>query len=336
MRMTLTPYQISATVQDPSDIAILLIAWRRPHTLKQVIDALRPLTPKQLFVACDGANPQRPGEAAKVSATRALIDQSIDWPCQLQRLYSETNLGCRVGVSNAISWFFENVEEGIILEDDCVPHQDFFGYCACLLERYRHDTRVWCISGTNLQKGLWRGDGSYYFSKYNHCWGWASWRRCWQHYDRDLEQWGDLLDSGLLKSIFDDPVERQHWRRIWQRLITEGQPNTWDYQWTFTCLVNGGLTALPNQNLVKNIGFGDSDATHTLFVSKQSPNASINKSLGPITHPSFILRNAEADRMTFDDHHGGKFRRFPMIFAAVPLKCLFKAYRIARKLLQNI
>ncbi|MDI9406541.1 MAG: hypothetical protein QM522_07510 [Chitinophagaceae bacterium] len=114
---------------------LLLIAWRRPHTLRQVIDAIRPVAPTRLYVACDGPNPDRPGEAEKVAATRAVIETEIDWPCQIERLYADVNQGCRLGVSLAISWFFEQVEEGIILEEDCVPHPDFFPYCTTLLER---------------------------------------------------------------------------------------------------------------------------------------------------------------------------------------------------------
>ena len=285
----------------PANAPLLLTAWRRPHTLRQVIDAIRPVAPTRLFVACDGPNPERPGEAEKVAATRQVIEQGIDWPCQIERLYSDVNLGCRLGVSRAITWFFEQVEEGIILEDDCVPHPDFFPYCTTLLERYRHDTRVWCISGNNFQSGQWRGDGSYYFSRYNHCWGWASWRRCWQHYDGELSQWPALRDSGLLDTIFEDPLERQYWSAIWQRLVDEGNPDSWAYRWTLTCLANGGLTALPNRNLVCNVGFGE-DASHTTGVS--DPTVA-NHGLGPLTHPQFVLRDSAADRYGFDHHFGG-------------------------------
>lgn len=121
--------------------------------------------------------PNRSGEDGKVAATRAVIETEIDWPCQIERLYSDVNQGCRLGVSRAMTCFFDQVEEGIILEDDCVPYPDFFTYCTTLLKHYRDDQRVWRISGNNFQKGQWRGDGSYYFSRYNHCWGWASWRR---------------------------------------------------------------------------------------------------------------------------------------------------------------
>ena len=309
------------------DAPLLLIAWRRPHTLRQVIDAIRPVAPTRLFVACDGPNPERPGEAEKVAATRAVIEHEIDWPCQIERLYSDVNQGCRLGVSRAITWFFEQVEEGIILEDDCVPHPGFFHYCTTLLERYRHDTRVWCISGNNFQNGQWRGDGSYYFSRYNHCWGWASWRGCWQRYDADLCQWPALRDSGLLDTIFEDPLECNYWCRIWQRLLEEGKPDSWAYRWTFTCMANGGLTALPNRNLVSNVGFGD-DATHT---TGAAINTAISEGVDPTRHPSFLLRDAAADCYTYVHVFGGKWQSFPLSMIRLPKRAAGVTLRTMKK-----
>jgi hypothetical protein len=305
------------------DTPVLILAWRRTHTLRQVIDAIRPVAPTRLFVACDGPNTERPGEAEKVGATRQVIEHEINWPCQIERLYSDENQGCRLGVSRAISWFFEQVEEGIILEDDCVPHPDFFPYCTTLLERYRHDTRVWCISGNNFQNGQWRGDGSYYFSRYNHCWGWASWRRCWQHYDAHLSQWPALRNSGLMESIFEDSVESKYWSAIWQRLIDESKPDSWAYRWTFSCLFNGGITALPNRNLVSNVGFGV-DGTHTLG---KPINTDVGAGLDPRRHPTFLLRDRKADRYTFDHVLGGKVKRFPLSMFAFPKRVVGKTIR---------
>ena len=248
-----------------------------------------------------------------------------------QRLYSDVNQGCRLGVSRAITWFFDQVEEGIILEDDCVPHPDFFSYCTTLLERYRHDSRVWCISGNNFQNGQWRGDGSYFFSRYNHCWGWASWRRCWHHYDADLIQWIAIRDSGLLNSIFEDPLERNYWSRIWQRLLDHGKPDSWAYRWTFTCLVNGGLTALPNRNLVSNVGF-DADATHTTVGVFDT---AISEGVDPHQHPSFLLRDSLADRHTYDYVFGGKWQRFPLSLIRIPKRVAGITIRTFKKFLMH-
>lgn len=283
------------------DTPVLLIAWRRPQTLRLVIEAIRPVEPSRLFIACDGPSPSRLGELEKVEATRQLIKQEINWPCKIHRLYSDVNQGCRQGVSRAISWFFEHVEEGVILEDDCIPEPSFFTYCTELLKRYRYDTRIWCISGNNFQNGKWRGEGSYYFSRIPLIWGWATWRRCWQHYDLGISQWPNFRDSGLMETVFIDPVERIYWQNIWQWLYYNQEPDTWDYQWCFACLSNGGLSIEPNRNLVGNIGFGD-DATHTT----DAPSISLEISaLESIEHPRFILCNQAASTYTFDYKFGG-------------------------------
>jgi hypothetical protein len=305
---------------------VLLLIWRRPDTLRKVIDALRPVAPKILFVASDGPHVERPAEARQVAETRALIDREIDWPCQIERLYSDTNQGCRLGVSRGITWFFNQVEQGIILEDDCVPHPDFFHFCSTLLQRYQNDTRVWCISGTNFQKGQWRGDGSYYFSRYAYCWGWASWRRCWRHYDAELKHWPILRDSGLLQTIFEDPLERKLWHGIWQRLLDESKPNTWDYQWNFTCLANGGLTAVPNQNLVSNIGFGE-NATHTTVRKNRAASIKIDHGLDTLKAPSFLLRNAGADTYAFNHVFGGRNLKFPRSLLRLPRRVAASTWR---------
>jgi hypothetical protein len=289
------------------DVPVLLVAWRRPETTRQVLDAIRAAAPTRLFVACDGPRPGNAADAEGVRACRELIDRAIDWPCEVQRLYRDTNLGCRRGVSGAIDWFFSQVDEGIIVEDDCVPHADFFGYCAELLERYRDDERVWCISGDNFQDGAWRGDGSYYFSRYIHVWGWATWRRAWRHYDVDLTAWPEVKSSGRLKESFDDAIEAQYWSDVWDRLRTEGIPDTWDYQWIFASVRHGGLTALPNRNLVLNVGFGQT-ATNTpnAAYTAQSPVQGIL----PLKHPVRVTRDAEADAYTWEHHfHGAELRR---------------------------
>ena len=302
---------------------ILILCWRRPHTLRQVINAIRPVAPTCIFVACDGPNPNRPGEAEKVAATRDLIEQDIDWPCQIERFYSDYNQGCRWGVSRAINWFFEHVEEGIILEDDCVPHPDFFSYCELLLDRYRHDTRVWCISGNNFQDGLWHGCGDYLFSQIPMCWGWATWRTRWQCYDSHLDKWPVANQLNLLVSLIPNPAMRKYWSRIWHRLWVEGVPDSWAYRWAFTCVINS-LTAIPKVNLVSNVGFGD-DATHTVLASPIRKAEALGN-IG-MTHPIFVASHIFDDNSIFDNHFGGKYCKFPF--------SLLKVLRtIARRLIR--
>lgn len=286
---------------------ILLIVWRRPHTLRQVIEAIRPVAPSQLYVACDGPNPDRLGEAEKVAATRILIEREIDWPCTIERLYSDTNQGCRLGVSRAITWFFGNVEKGIILEDDCVPDPTFFPFCETLLVRYANDLRVWCITGGNYQDGQVRGEGSYYFSRYPHCWGWATWRSRWHAHDDAMVGFEVFKARGLIHGIFTDPLEADYWQNLWIRQQSAQALDTWDYQWSYTCMRTSGLTVIPNTNLVTNVGDGP-DATHT----EGSPNLHIPVTplSFPLVHPAFVLRDSDADRYTFYNHISGRYLRY--------------------------
>ena len=279
---------------------ILIIAWRRPDKLHKLITSLKHLKPKNIYIACDGPNKNRIGEYEAVNKTRELIDKEIDWKCLIKKKYSTYNQGCKLGVSKAITWFFENVEEGIIFEDDCIPHPDFFEFSSEMLKKYRNDTRIWCITASNFLNETWIGEGSYFFSRYNLCWGWATWKRCWKEYDKDIKLWPVFKKNNLLKSIFKEKREIDFWEKTFDGLYFYGKPDTWDFQWTFCCFKNSGLTISPNVNLIENIGFGDG-ATHT--ISGNSPavlNSYEKGSSGilPIVNPNFVLRSEMADKKT--------------------------------------
>jgi hypothetical protein len=296
-------------------IPILIIAWRRPELLSGLLRALRPFRPEFLYVACDGPRDGFETDSERVLTTRYVIESEIDWPCRLQRLYSNINYGCRLGPVRAIDWFFSQVEEGIVLEEDCIPSEEFLPFCAELLEFYRHDHRIWCIGGVNFQQRIRPGEFSYYFSRYNHCWGWASWRRCWKNFDLEMSQWPVFCKSGLINSLFPSQRERRYWLRAWTQTYDKSVPVTWwDYQWAFACMANSGLTVLPNVNLVSNIGFGP-DASHTLIapstVRRADAGSRVNFRCFPLTHPSFVVADEEADSYTFRNHFKGTYvRRF--------------------------
>lgn len=282
---------------------VALIIFNRPDLSQIVFNAIRQAQPEQLFVIADGA--RFPEEYQKCEQARHIIQQ-VDWDCIVLTNYADTNLGCRQRVSSGINWVFENVEEAIILEDDCLPHPSFFRYCQQLLEHYRKDERIWCISGDNFQDGQWHGNGSYYFSNYGHCWGWASWRRAWQHYDHDLSNWQTVRDGHYLSSILDSELEIKYWCEIFEKLDKLGQPNSWAYPWAFTCWQNSGLAVVPNVNLVSNIGCR-SDGTH---IAGESKFANIPvQDIGEICHPSFLVRDRTADEYTFEHVFGGKEMR---------------------------
>jgi hypothetical protein len=283
----------------PCSTPVVFLIFRRPDLTARVFEAIRQAQPAKLLVVADG--PRNEAEAVLCQQARAVTEQ-VDWDCEVLRNYADVNLGCRKRVSSGLDWAFEQVEEAIVLEDDCLPHPSFFRFCQELLDRYRTDQRIWCISGNNFQDGQRRGEGSYYFSNYNHCWGWASWRRAWQHYDHALTNWSAFRDGKYLDGILDSDLEVQYWQGIFERLYSLGEPNSWAYAWTFTCWLNRGLTALPNVNLVSNIGFRG-DGTHTLGESRLAnmPVADI----GELQHPAFVARDRSADMYTFDHHFGG-------------------------------
>ncbi len=285
---------------------VALIIFNRPDTTAKVFEAIRQAKPPQLLVVADGARSDRPEEAEKCLAARSIIE-GVDWECEVLTNYSDVNLGCKQRVSSGLDWVFANVEEAIILEDDCLPDPSFFPFCEELLNYYRHDQRIMVISGDNFQFGNKRTNDSYYFSRYNHCWGWASWRRAWQHYDVEMKLWPKIRDENWLQSIFKESRSINYWREILQATY-EGEINTWDYQWTFACWLQNGLTVLPNINLISNIGFG-ADSTHTEQVDNSFANLPVENMSFPLDHPQFIIRDTQADRFTQNEHFSLNFRK---------------------------
>jgi hypothetical protein len=276
--------------------AILFLVFNRPDTTRQVFEAIRAARPPRLYVAADGPRADRPGEAERCDGVRR-IATAVDWPCEVKTLFLDQNLGCKMGVSSGITWFFENEAEGIILEDDVLPVASFFDYCDELLERYRHDERVAMISGCNLISRRFEPKESYFFSRYNHIWGWASWRRAWEHYDVTMKRWPAWRDEGGLARIANGSWLFEAYWRVFFDDTYYGKVDTWDYQWTFTCWCLGALSVLPAENQTRNLGFG-ADATHTTeeapeYVVESEPRLLVF----PLIHPVSVERQVEADKL---------------------------------------
>jgi hypothetical protein len=280
---------------------IAYIVFNRPQHTEKTFAVLRAQRPTKLFVIADGPRSDNPADAERCRAVREIVEK-VDWPCDVYRNYADTNLGLKRRVSSGLDWVFEHVERAIILEDDCVAHPDFFPFCEELLDRYSTDDRISVITGNNFQNGHRRGEASYYFSKYNHCWGWATWRRAWQFYEGDLPFWPEWQKTPDWCEKMADPEERKYWSNIFDK-VKAGKIDTWDYPWTACVWRKGGLTATPNVNLVSNIGFGE-DATHT--TSSQSQHAEMQVfPLGNLTHPNTIQRDAVADAFAFKQNFCG-------------------------------
>jgi hypothetical protein len=276
---------------------IVFFIFRRPELTMRVFEAIRQAQPQKLLVVADG--PRNDAEALLCQQARS-ITEAIEWDCEVLRNYADENLGCRKRISSGLDWAFEQVEEAIILEDDCLPDPSFFPYCQELLIHYRQDNRIMSISGDNFQFGYQRTQDSYYYSKYFHCWGWASWRRAWLSYDSKMSLWPAIRDGGWLNDCFRDKNIARYWKKIFQE-VYENKINTWDYQWTFASLINNRLNIIPNINLVSNIGFSH-DSTHT---NMQSDYANLqSESLRfPIQHPPFVIRNELADHFIDKNHY---------------------------------
>ncbi|MEO1350762.1 MAG: glycosyltransferase family 2 protein [Cyanobacteria bacterium J06635_15] len=273
---------------------IAFFIYRRPDLTARVFEAIRQVRPSQLLIIADGPHPARPQEAQSCETTREVV-RSIDWDCQVYTDFSPVNLGLAKRISSGLDWVFSQVDQAIILEDDCLPDPSFFLFCQALLNHYANDQRIMTISGDNYQFGRCRTTYSYYFSRYNHCWGWATWQRAWQHFDFDMSQWPTVRDQGWLWDILQDRAAVKVWETAFQRTF-EGIYDTWDYRWTLACWLRSGLTVLPQVNLVSNIGFGTA-GTHlvrrNIFADLASGAVTF-----PLKHPPYVIRDARADRYT--------------------------------------
>lgn len=246
------------TVRDP----VLLIAFNRPDHFGQLIERLRETRPQRIYIAVDGPRSGNVDDTVAVAKTRDLV-AAIDWTQEIHTLFQETNLGCGVGVSTAISWFFRHEERGIILEDDILPRESFFEFCSELLDRYAGDPHVLAISGCNFVPPEHLSEPTpYRFSRVPHIWGWATWRDKWAIHDLDISDWNSRMSwRKLLKVSGYSPGGVVFWRSIFN-LMASGKIDTWDMQLVFAGMERDMYTATSNVNLVDNIGFGDL-ATHT-------------------------------------------------------------------------
>lgn len=284
-------------------LPILLITFIRLDTTLQVLKAIREYQPKKLYISSDYGREGRIVQDKQISEKewvdqiRTTLLEQIDWECEIKTLFFSENQGCKNGVSSAISWFFKHEEMGIILEDDTLPNQSFFYFCEEMLERYKNNQNIFMVSGWSAldfdleAKNSLKED--YYFSKYNHIWGWASWRRAWSLYQKEFID----FEKEFAQLEFDSAEEKKTWYRTFKS-YSKGEINTWDYPWTYTIWKYKGLSVYPKNNMIKNIGLNRDDATHTTGESKFD-NMKIYKIASPIKHKYTVERNLELDNKDF-------------------------------------
>ena len=273
---------------------VLLLVFNRPDTTIQVFEKIREAKPKQLFVAADGPRSDREGEKEKCEKVRKLVLDNIDWDCEVKTLFQDSNLGCGRNPSKAIAWFFDNVSEGIVLEDDIVPSKSFFFFCQEMLIKYRDDTKIMNIGGTNFLQSTLSYSDSYLFSNYSGNWGWASWKRAWEGYDYNISAWGKPEVKEYFKNNFTNS-QFLFFQNIFDSVHNKNVPDIWDFQWWFHRLLHQGIGITPKVNLTLNIGF-TADATHTFEVSDEIKNNKNNELDFPLNHPTLIELDSRYDK----------------------------------------
>jgi hypothetical protein len=295
---------------------VLLIIFNRPETTLKVFEAIRHVQPSHLYIASDAPRTVNNEDIEKCQQARS-ITENIDWTCEVKRLYQNENLGCSIGPRTAFDWFFSHEEEGIILEDDCVPHPEFFLFAEEMLNRYRANPKIVSINGSNLGFEL-KSDESYTYSRYMNMWGWATWRDRAISIDYELASWKNIKNPlwfiyrCMRQSLFDFDL---HWYKYWQQKFdwttTMETITWWDWQWIFHQIKNNQFSIVPSKNLISNIGFDD-NATHTHEKNNPASNIPTESIIFPLVHPTKLKPNS-----SYEEHMKWVWcyhKRLPNIF----------------------
>ncbi len=282
-------------------VPVLLIIYNRPQYTKKILKSINKYGPSILYIAADGWKDKE--DRYKCLSARNQTNH-FKWGCPIETVFRKKNLGCGKAVSKAITWFFKNNTKGIILEDDCLPNEDFYYYCDQMLNRYEYNGKIMHISGVNYLPNKLKKRNGYYFSKMTHVWGWATWRRAWRKYDYKMTRWGTSITKNTFSNNYDVLHERNYWSSIFD-IVKKRKIDTWDYQWLYSCWVNEGLSINPGVNLVKNIGI-EKDGTHTKNKINGIENK-LEKFSYPLKNPSVVARDINRDRYVIENIFRPKF-----------------------------
>lgn len=291
---------------------VLIIGFKRPSTLGPVFNRVREAKPSRLYLVLNRAREERPDEVAAVDACKKIFE-GVDWPCDVKRKYSSEYTECRTQIERAVTWFFDNEEEGIVLEDDCLPDLSFFRYCGELLERYRNDGRIGMICGhqEHLHMRKLKSYGcSYYFDRFVTIWGWAGWRRAWRMHDLTMAYVPKLLNEFDRMSCLIPNKRFRKRRKLNIELNSKHMTGSWDGAWHISLQTNGLLCIHPFRNLISNLGVGKSShaersgrASGAFVKLTKSPwDSAPTVSMDfPLVHPTAIVPYVESERWAFRD-----------------------------------
>jgi len=289
------------------DVPISFHVFNRPETTRKVFDKIREIRPKKLFITADGPRENNPLDVKKCEQVRAIISK-VDWKCELRTNFSNVNKGSFRATSDGITWVFKHVDKAIFLEDDCVPHNSFFRFCRELLNYYERDTRISLISGTDFQYKSEVKSYSYYFSRHTHLWGWATWKRTWEHVDFTMANWPEYRDNNGLDVIFRYKHEVLYWKKIMQEMYDKKKGPHWDYLLLLSMYMNNTVAIRPTLNLISNNGYGE-DATH-FDIKRVIQDVKVVGMNFPLNHPEYICRDVNAEMVSERLEFSGGLKRF--------------------------
>lgn len=271
---------------------VLLIHFNRPETTRRQLEALRAVAPERIWLLCDGPRPDVVGDAERVAEVRTLLN-NIPWKCETKKLYRDQNFGCFKNISEGISWFLSDCNAGVILEDDILPDPSFFEFCDVLLDRYQDASEVYAISGQHGVPEPLQVEDDYGFTNYFDCWGWATWKRAWDHFDPEMTAWRDRSTWRAIKHRVLKKYRAQLYWDIMFRLVDRGRRDSWAYRYLLTIWKHEGCTLVPRLNLTSNVGFNH-DATQTAHLrGREYP---IHRQSFPLNHPEAVAVNPVIDR----------------------------------------
>ena len=296
----------SRTYRFMMNTAIAFIVYKRPDTTKRVFETIRQARPSRLYLIADG--PKTPDLEARCREVRQIVENGIDWDCELRPVYSDKNLGLAKRVQTGLDEVFSHEKAAIILEDDTLPNDSFFRFCEELLELYKHDEKVGHISGCNLHPEAFHANSTYCFSSIINIWGWATWRRSWKDYDLKMSKWVDQNKDELLSNWCITKNHKKHTKEMFDLHCNNENPWSWDFQWNFSCWAKGSLSIIPCVNLVSNLGIRP-DASNTKALIKIPLFPKKTSSINKIIHPPEVSKDTRFDSDYFKYLHKGIIRK---------------------------
>mgnify|MGYP003207438322 CR=1 FL=1 len=276
---------------------VLFVTFVRPDYARQTWEGIKATKPKTLYFYSNKGRAEKEGEVERNNEIRSYINE-IDWDCDLHIFFREECVNVYDSLRGAIDWLFDNEERGIILEEDCVPTKAFFSFVDQMIEKFKEDKRVWCISGDNIKQNPSGYD--YMFSHLHAMYGWASWRDRWRMVNWDHLYIKETIDEHIYYRLFKTKEQAKAKEKALSNMEDMlYRTKCWDYIFGLCMDQYHALTVQPKEHLVKNIGV--TGQHHTKAKVSQyncEPNPSAEEYV-IAKEPPFVFADFEHDYLTY-------------------------------------